>query len=138
MWAPGKMGAASDYGVTFDRGTAVTFGDRKHFYISGTASIDERGKVLHRGDACAQASRAVENIMALLESSDASVNDIAVFTVYLRSVHDFQKVRDEVRLRLPSDAIVHFTLGKVCRPDWLVEIEGMAIREADTAHPPLN
>ena len=29
-----------EYGVTFERGTAVTYGDRRHVFIAGTASID--------------------------------------------------------------------------------------------------
>ncbi len=29
------------YGVTFERGTRIRFGDRSHLYISGTASIDQ-------------------------------------------------------------------------------------------------
>jgi enamine deaminase RidA (YjgF/YER057c/UK114 family) len=138
MWAPGKMGAASDYGVTFDRGTAVTFGDRKHFYISGTASIDESGAVVYPGNAGAQALRAVENLSALLQSCDASLGDIAIYTVYLRNIEDYEAVRAEVRCSLPSDAIVHFTRGKVCRPDWLVEIEGTAITTNTSNFPPLR
>ncbi len=38
------------YGVTFDRGTSVEYGDRRHLFISGTASIDHRGEVVHVGD----------------------------------------------------------------------------------------
>lgn len=138
MWAPGKMGAASDYGVTFDRGTAVTFGDRKHLYISGTASIDDLGNVLYPEDAGAQTLRAVDNFSALLESCNASLNDVAVFTAYLRNVEDYEVVRDAVRRCLPPDAIIHITRGKVCRPDWLVEIEGMAVTSAATSYPPLR
>lgn len=138
MWAPGKMGAASDYGVTFDRGTAVTFGDRKHFYISGTASIDEDGAVVYPGNAGAQALRAVENLSALLESCGATLRDVAVFTVYLRNVEDYEAVRAQAHCALPADAIVHFTRGKVCRPDWLVEIEGIAITKASSEFPPLR
>ena len=38
------------YGVTFERGTSVEYGDRRHLFISGTASIDHRGEVVHVGD----------------------------------------------------------------------------------------
>jgi enamine deaminase RidA (YjgF/YER057c/UK114 family) len=37
------------YGVTFERGLRVRFGDRSHLHISGTASIDLNGDVLHAG-----------------------------------------------------------------------------------------
>lgn len=45
------------YGVTFERGILVRFGDRSHLYISGTASIDKNGKVLHISDVKRQTQR---------------------------------------------------------------------------------
>ena len=47
------------YGVTFERGLRVRFGDRSHLYISGTASINSEGEVLHVGDAELQTRRAM-------------------------------------------------------------------------------
>ena len=43
-----------DYGVAFERGVRLSDGQ---FFISGTASIDSRGQVLHEGDVVAQADR---------------------------------------------------------------------------------
>ena len=36
-----------EYGVSFERGTAIEYGDRKHILISGTASINNRGEIGH-------------------------------------------------------------------------------------------
>ena len=52
-----------DYGVAFERGVRVN----DHIFISGTASIDHRGHILHEGDVLAQTDRLLENIDALLE-----------------------------------------------------------------------
>ena len=71
-----------DYGVTFERGTRVTFGDRSHFYISGTASIDNKGDVLYEGDVIRQTERTIENISALLQSCDADFSDMKLIVVY--------------------------------------------------------
>ncbi len=54
-----------DYGVAFERGVLV----KDHVYISGTASIDHRGHILHEGDVIAQTDRLLENIGALLAES---------------------------------------------------------------------
>ena len=58
-----------DYGVAFERGVKVAFGQPDgagHIFISGTASIDHRGHILHEGDVLAQTDRLLENIGALL------------------------------------------------------------------------
>ena len=51
-----------DYGVAFERGVRV----KDHIFISGTASIDHKGRILHEGDVLAQADRLLENIGVLL------------------------------------------------------------------------
>ena len=43
LYAASHMNRTSDYGVSFERGTAIEYGDRIHALISGTASIDNRG-----------------------------------------------------------------------------------------------
>ena len=50
LYAPSHLNRTIDYGVTFERGTLVEYGDRGHIYISGTASIDNQGSVVHPGD----------------------------------------------------------------------------------------
>ena len=54
-----------EYGVAFERGVLV----KDHVYISGTASIDHRGHILHEGDVIAQTDRLLENIGALFAES---------------------------------------------------------------------
>ncbi|MBR0175185.1 MAG: translation initiation inhibitor [Bacteroidales bacterium] len=58
-----------DYGVAFERGVKVAGPSADHIYISGTASIDHLGHILHEGDVIAQADRLLENIAALLAES---------------------------------------------------------------------
>lgn len=40
LYALSHLNPTYEYGVTFERGTAVHYGDRKHIFLSGTASID--------------------------------------------------------------------------------------------------
>ena len=114
------------YGVTFERGTAVTYGDRRHVYISGTASIDKDGKVVHVDDPVKQAERMLENVSALLQEAGAGMEDLMYSLVYLRDMADYPRVREVLQHHCPSlDPI--YVLAPVCRPAWLVEMEGMAI-----------
>ena len=114
------------YGVTFERGTAVTYGDRKHVFISGTASIDKDGEVVHVGNPEKQAERMLENVNALLKEAGARFEDIASCLVYLRNAGDYPRVKAVLERDCPTlDPI--YVLAPVCRPAWLVEMECMAV-----------
>ena len=130
----GKMCPTRDYQVTFERGTRVAYADRAHFFISGTASIDREGRVVHRNDVVAQLGRALENVQALLRAGGADLSDMMYLLVYLRDPSDYQAVRAYLDDRLPDlpAVVLH---GAVCRPEWLIEVEGVAV--ADLPHPAL-
>lgn len=126
LTAPDHLGPTSAYGVTFERGTAISYADRRHLFISGTASIDPAGDILHRGDVEAQFERALENVEALLDDGGAGHHDLASLIVYLRDPADATLIEELVRSRLPGLPFV-LVDGPVCRPGWLIELEGIAI-----------
>lgn len=117
-----------EYGVTFERGTTVEYGDRKQIFISGTASIDNKGEVVHVGDVYQQMHRAIENIEALLRDTQAELSDLAKIIVYLRDQGDYQIVDQYLRNRFKGLPYV-IVWAPVCRPGWLIEIEGIALTE---------
>ncbi len=119
-----------DYGVTFERGTRVAYADRAHHFISGTASIDETGMVLHPGDVLRQLDRALGNVETLLQSGGASLADMTHFLVYVRDPSDFAAIDARLRERFP-DLPMLIVQGPVCRPEWLIEFEGIAIAAHD-------
>lgn len=122
----GHLCPTQDYGVTFERATAVTYADRRHVFLSGTASIDASGAVLHEGDVVKQLGRTLENIEALLDNAGANAGDLASLLVYLRDPADADVIESALIDRLGA---VPFVLlhAPVCRPGWLIEIEGMAL-----------
>ncbi len=122
-----------EYGVTFERGTAVDYGDRRHIFISGTASIDNRGEIVHPLDIEKQTARTFENVQALLADTDANMNDVAHMIVYLRDTADFAVVDRYVEQNYPGIPRV-MVLAPVCRPGWLVEVECMAIKAIENKH----
>ena len=115
-----------EYGVAFERGTCVDYADRRHMYISGTASIDNRGEIVHPGDIAAQTGRMLENIEVLLAEGGCRWTDVAHLIVYLRDVADYAVVRSIFDERLPQIPRV-IVQAPVCRPGWLIETECMAI-----------
>ncbi len=123
------------YGVTFERGTAVSYRDRRHVIISGTASIDKHGEILHQGNVPRQLERTLINIEALLKEAEATFDDMAHFIVYIRNSADFALVSEYMHKRFGGIPTV-VVKGPVCRPGWLVEIEGIAIVPADNSNLP--
>ena len=77
-----------DYGVAFERGVRLSDGQ---IFISGTASIDSRGKVLHEGDVVAQTDRLLENISELLREGGSSLDQVPYFVIYLRDISDSRR-----------------------------------------------
>ncbi|MDE6097494.1 MAG: hypothetical protein K2G24_01250 [Muribaculaceae bacterium] len=124
------LNPTSEYGVAFERGTAVDYGDRRHVYISGTASIDNKGNIVAPGDIVAQTDRMFENIAVLLKEGGCSWNDVAHMIVYLRDTADHGIVSRILGERFP-DIPQTVVLAPVCRPGWLIETECFAIRHID-------
>lgn len=134
LYAPDHFNRTSDYGVSFERGTAVSYGDRQHVFISGTASIDNGGQIVHLGNIEAQTLRMIDNVEALLREAGASYDHVAQIIVYLRDPSDYAQVAALFGERFPNKPIV-IVLAAVCRPGWLIEMECIAVREHSTAFP---
>lgn len=118
--------------VSFSRGIIIQLGEFNLIFISGTASVNEKGKTVHFGDICAQAKRTFKNITALLNSEKAAWQDVIKTTCFLKDMRHydaFNKIRNQFyrqqRLNpFPASTCVEANL---CRPDLLVEIEVIAV-----------
>lgn len=126
LYAPTHLNPTSEYGVTFERGTLIEYGDRAHVYISGTASINNKGEVVHVGDIVNQTKRMWDNVHTLLTEGGSSFDDVMAIIVYLRDVCDYEKVDKMFKEKFPNTPYV-ITYAPVCRPQWLIEMECMAI-----------
>jgi enamine deaminase RidA (YjgF/YER057c/UK114 family) len=120
------LGPTHTYGVTFERATSVAYRDRTHVLLSGTASIDPEGRILHQGDLPRQLERTLENMAALLHQAGATLQDMTGFVVYVRDPGDHELARRRMR-ELFGDVPIQVVAAPVCRPGWLIEVEGSAI-----------
>ena len=133
LYALDHLNKTIEYGVTFERGTLFEYGDRAHVYISGTASINEKGEVIHVGDIVKQTERMWENVEALLKEGKMSYDDVVQIIVYLRDTADYDVVSRLFAEKFPDMPYV-ITLAPVCRPTWLVEMECIAIQSRQTGY----
>ena len=130
LYAPTHLNRTSDYGVSFERGTYIDYADRRHVFISGTASIDNKGQIMYPKDIVRQTHRVWENVEALLKEAECTFDDVAEMVVYLRDTADYLLVKElyDERFAGKPFVIVH---APVCRPGWLIEMECMAVRAID-------
>ena len=128
LYAPTHLNRTSDYGVSFERGTMVDYQDRRQVFISGTASINNKGEVVYPKDIRKQTSRMWENVEMLLKEADCTFEDVGMMVVYLRDTADYAVVSSlfEERFKGYPYVIVH---APVCRPGWLIEMECIAVRK---------
>lgn len=124
LYASTHLNRTYEYGVSFERGTYVDYGDRRQVFISGTASIDNRGQIVHAGDIRQQTERMWENVEALLKEAGMNYDDIGQMIVYLRDPGDYQTVERLFNAHFPNMPRVT-VLAPVCRPGWLIEMECM-------------
>jgi enamine deaminase RidA (YjgF/YER057c/UK114 family) len=122
-----NLSRTHDYGVAFERGTAIDYGDRRHIFISGTASIDCHGDILFMNDIDQQTERIFDNIKALLHQAEADMTDVNAMIVYLRDRADTLFIEAYLTTNYPEIPTL-LVLAPVCRSGWLIEIECTAIK----------
>ena len=127
LYAPTHLNPTYEYGVSFERGTYIDYGDRRHVFISGTASINNRGEIMYPGDIRRQTERMWENVETLLAEAECTFEHVGHLIVYLRDIADYTVVQEMFEERFPNIPKVYL-LAPVCRPGWLVEMECMAVK----------
>jgi len=95
---------------SFSRGIRVELNDIVILFISGTASVNERGESVHIGDFRAQTRRTFYNITALLASEGASWKDVVRTTCQ----PNFHSPSDQTRRSTPLNTSADgTTLGTI-------------------------
>jgi enamine deaminase RidA (YjgF/YER057c/UK114 family) len=118
----------------FSRAVALGLGDYVTTWVSGTASIVE-SETRHPGDPAKQTEQTIDNIERLIAEENfrrhgvngagASLHDLAKVRVYLKRAEDLAQCKAVCERRFgPVPAI--YAVADICRPDLLVEIEGVA------------
>lgn len=121
------LNEAGSYGADFVRGMRQEEANKTALHVSGTASIDEAGRIAHVGDLPGQVDRMVLNIKTLLEGQGAGFKDIVSGVTYLKDPAGADCVREKFR-SLGLDRFPNvFVEAEVCRPDWLCETEVLAV-----------
>ena len=122
-----KQNEATEYGSAFARATEVVVGDARYIFVSGTASIDDRGESVHPGDFETQTLFTLDAVRALLLGSGASLSDLQQATAFIKNPCDgraFERIVERAGL---SAVPLVTTVADVCRDELLFEIDATAV-----------
>jgi enamine deaminase RidA (YjgF/YER057c/UK114 family) len=118
----------------FSRAVALALGDYVTTWVSGTASIVD-SESCYPGDPEKQTEQTIDNIERLigadnftahgLAGAGARLHDLAKIRVYLKRPEDLAKCRAVCERRLGAVPAI-YAVADICRPELLVEIEGVA------------
>ncbi len=126
-----KQNEATEYGSAFARAMELVLGDARYVFVSGTASIDDRGATVHVGDFETQTLFTLEAVETLLAGAGAALSDVRQATAFLKNPCDgrsFQRISERTGL----DAVpLVTTVADVCRDDLLFEIDATAVLPVD-------
>lgn len=128
----------SKYGTkppVFARGSLVETEDQTEIYISGTASI-VGSSTRHIGDPIAQVNETFKNISTLIGSDNLNgygqkgfeLDDIVGMRVYIKDRSQYLLIREAVESIMGTETPIVYVNDDICRPDLLLEIEGVAQR----------
>jgi len=119
----------------FSRAMAIVVGDCATILVSGTASI-VGAQTQYVGDVEGQTEQTLGNIEALISEENfarhgmrglgATLDGLALARVYVKRQDDYKKVR-AICERRHHELPTIFAVADVCRPDLLVEVEGVAL-----------
>ncbi|MDO4569319.1 MAG: Rid family hydrolase [Planctomycetia bacterium] len=138
--------SAFDYGEEyslkspkFARALLAATGESGVIFVSGTASITD-SESRFDGDPIAQTELTLENIRILIDESNlaahgkpgfgVALDEMAMARVYVKRLEDYDAIRSVCERMIPNVPKL-YTVADVCRPELLVEIEGIAYAGPD-------
>jgi chorismate lyase/3-hydroxybenzoate synthase len=122
------------YGPTppsFSRATIASMNGSRRLLVGGTASIVGEDS-MHQGDVDAQLVETLRNLEALIDAAVApsdvgvALNRLLDLRVYVARPEDAAAIRSVLTVRCPRAERIELAIARVCRPELLVEIEGVA------------
>lgn len=123
-----KLAPAQVFQLPFPYSQGIAAQGKRIIFVAGQVAIDDQGKLVGKDDPEAQARQVFVNMKAVLEAAGAGMEDVVKITMIVKNAADFPKigaVRREV-FKEPYPASTTF-VAALLNPDWLVEIEAIAV-----------
>jgi len=111
------------YGSAFSRAMLVVEPEAKWIFVSGTASINEKGETVYIGDLSAQVKHTVEVVDSLVQPEGASFLDLCEATVFLKRKSDFPMYQETAESLGLSNIPAVYLVADVCWDELLFELD---------------
>ena len=121
------LNEAWTYGADFSRGLRLVDANKVALYVSGTASLDERGESVHLGDFEAQVERMLLNLTSLLAEQGAGFGDVVSAVTYLKNPSDAPRLHELLQQGVFGGFPLVVVEAPLCRPELLCETEAVAL-----------
>lgn len=112
----------------YSQGIKVT-GAQTILFLSGQVAYDKKGGVAHKGDFEGQARQVFKSIKAHVEAGGGKMSNVVKLNMYLTDIRyraDLIPIRQEFfGKKLPAATLI--TTPALAHPDWLIEVEAIAV-----------
>ncbi len=128
--SPRKTGLAPPqvFQPPFPYSLGIAAQGKRTIYVAGQVALDAKGGLVGKDDPEAQARQVFANMKAVLAAAGASMDDVVKITMIIRNGADFPKIGGVRRefFKEPYPASTAF-IAPLLNPDWLVEVEAVAV-----------
>ena len=103
--------------------------DGRMLFISGQVSQDVNGETIGKGNMEEQTRQVLENIKGVLNHAGGTMDDIVKLTVFVTDVSEIEKIHEvrEEYFEKPYPASTLVEVARLIDPEWLIEIEAVAV-----------
>lgn len=122
------QGAASAYGSSFSRAVHIDSATQRRLLVSGTASIDERGRSVQLADTGLQINLTMRVVHAILKAQGMDWADVTRAIAFFKNADDAGLWQDYCREHELTKLPVLPVHADVCRDDllWEIEVDALA------------
>jgi enamine deaminase RidA (YjgF/YER057c/UK114 family) len=101
----------------------------RQVYIAGQTSVDEDGNLVGRGAIEIQARQIFLNLQKCLEAAGADFDDVVKLNIYSTDLDAHRAVITRLRGEYFREPVASTTVqvSRLVHPDWLLEIEAIAV-----------
>ena len=110
---------------------AIEAQGRRALHISGQVPVDPQGNLVGKGDVRAQTVQVFENIKALVEAAGGTMENVVKVGIFVTDIGSRDTISEVRRqyLKDPFPAATMVEISRLVSPDWLVEIEAVAVMD---------
>jgi enamine deaminase RidA (YjgF/YER057c/UK114 family) len=118
------------YGSAFSRAMKVSESGQNWIFVSGTASINEKGENVYIGDLPSQVKHTVEVVDSLIRPEGVSFSDLCEATVFLKRKSDFSLYQETAKSLGLSDIPAVYLVADVCWDELLFELDAAFVTQS--------